>query len=62
MEEKHNSTWMTIARIAALVFVIAITVALYIYRNQVQRLQVLGFPGIFLVSVLAISGTQRGVS
>jgi uncharacterized membrane protein YdjX (TVP38/TMEM64 family) len=48
-----KETTQFIARIAALVFVIAITVALYIYRNQVQRLQVLGFPGIFLVSVLA---------
>jgi len=53
MGEKQSSIWMKLARIAALVFVIAITAALYIYRHQVRQLQALGFPGIFLVSVLA---------
>jgi len=53
MAEKRNSIWLTITRIVALVFVIAVTVTLYIYRHQVQQLQALGYPGIFLVSVLA---------
>jgi uncharacterized membrane protein YdjX (TVP38/TMEM64 family) len=53
MAEKKNSPWITVARVAALVFVIGVMVALFIFRHQVQQLQALGFPGIFLVSVLA---------
>jgi membrane protein YqaA with SNARE-associated domain len=44
---------MVVLRIAALVFVVALSVTLYIYRDQVQKLQVLGYPGIFLVALLS---------
>lgn len=40
-----------ILRIAALVFVIGLTILLFINRNQVQKLEALGYPGIFLFSL-----------
>lgn len=44
---------LKIARILALVFVIGLTVILYIYRDRVRELEAFGYPGIFLVSLLA---------
>ncbi len=44
---------LTILRILALVFVIALTTLLFIYRDQVSQLQGYGYPGIFLFSILA---------
>ncbi len=43
----------TIARILALVFVIGLTIVLYLNRERVRELEALGYPGIFLVSLLA---------
>jgi uncharacterized membrane protein YdjX (TVP38/TMEM64 family) len=42
-----------IARILALVAVIAITVFIYSIRDQAARLAIYGYPGIFLISLLA---------
>lgn len=44
---------LKITRILALVFVIALTVILYLNRTRVRELEALGYPGIFLVSLLA---------
>jgi len=44
---------LKIARILALVFVIGLTVILYINRDRVRELEAFGYPGIFLVSPLA---------
>lgn len=44
---------LTLVRILALVFVIGLSVVLFLYRGQVQKLRVFGFPGIFLVSLLS---------
>jgi uncharacterized membrane protein YdjX (TVP38/TMEM64 family) len=44
---------LRIIRILALVFVIALTTILYLYRSRVRELEALGYPGIFLVSMLA---------
>jgi membrane protein YqaA with SNARE-associated domain len=44
---------LTLVRVLSLIAVLAITVALYLYRGQVSKLQVLGYPGIFLVSMLS---------
>lgn len=44
---------LKITRILALVFVIALTVFLYLNRSRVRELEELGYPGIFLVSLLA---------
>ncbi|NTW44274.1 MAG: VTT domain-containing protein [Anaerolineaceae bacterium] len=41
-----------VLRIIALVFVIALTVILVIKRDSVKELEVLGYPGIFLASLL----------
>ncbi len=49
----NNNQRKKIQRIVALVFVIAVTVILYLNRERVQELEALGYPGIFLVSLLA---------
>jgi uncharacterized membrane protein YdjX (TVP38/TMEM64 family) len=44
---------LKLARILALVFVIALTIILYLNRSRVRELEALGYPGIFLLSLLA---------
>lgn len=44
---------LNIIRILILVAVIALTVVLVINREQIQKLQAYGYPGIFLFSILA---------
>jgi membrane protein DedA with SNARE-associated domain len=44
---------MTILRVVVLIFVIALTCLLLIYRNEIVKLQIYGYPGIFLLSILA---------
>lgn len=44
---------LRITRILALIFVVGLTVFLYINRERVQELEEFGYPGIFLVSLLA---------
>ncbi len=48
------SGWrLTAARVLALVAVVAITVFIFLIRDQAERLQAYGYPGIFLISLLA---------
>lgn len=47
-----KETRLAIARILALVFVVSLTVLLYLNRDKVSQLEGLGYPGIFLVSLL----------
>ena len=52
--EEKNSLRLTVARIAALVFVIAITVyIIYLPEDQAKKLESYGYAGIFLISILA---------
>ncbi len=44
---------LNILRAVVLLAVIALTVVLVIYREEIQRLQAFGYPGIFLFSILA---------
>ncbi len=44
---------LTVVRVLALLFVLGLTLVLYIFRQQVHRLQGLGYPGIFLVSLFS---------
>jgi len=44
---------LLLARIAALVFVIAISIYIYSIRDQAAELAKYGYPGIFLLSILA---------
>lgn len=44
---------LNIIRGFILLFVIGLTVVLVIYRNELQSLQAYGYPGIFLLSILA---------
>jgi len=46
-------TRLTLLRIGALLLVVGLTVVLFIYRDQVKKLEAFGYPGIFLVSVLS---------
>jgi membrane protein YqaA with SNARE-associated domain len=48
-----KDTRLKIARIFALLFVVGLTIFLYLNREKVQELEALGYPGIFLVSLLA---------
>ncbi len=47
-----KETRLKIARIIALVFVVSLTLVLFINRERVSQLEVLGYPGIFLISML----------
>jgi len=51
--EEKTSTGMTILRVVMLVFVIALTCLLLIYHQEIVKLQGYGYPGIFLLSILA---------
>ena len=50
---KRKKTWLNIIRALVLLLVIALSVVLIIYRNQLQGLKAYGYPGIFLFSILA---------
>jgi uncharacterized membrane protein YdjX (TVP38/TMEM64 family) len=56
-DEKHGffkKAWViTTVRILSLVFVAGLTVCLFLFRNQVKKLEIYGYPGIFLISILA---------
>ncbi len=46
--------WRTTGlRILALMAVIAVTVAGYLLRDEIENLEVLGYPGVFLISLVA---------
>lgn len=47
------SPWLTFARVLSLAAVIAITVYIFSIRDRAAQLAVYGYPGIFLLSVLA---------
>jgi membrane protein YqaA with SNARE-associated domain len=54
VSKKSLTGWrLALVRVAALAFVIALTVGLYLYRDRVRELQGLGYPGIFLVSLFS---------
>ncbi len=51
---RPKASWrLQLARGAMLIFVIAITLYVYSIRNQTQELQRYGYPGLFLLSILA---------
>jgi uncharacterized membrane protein YdjX (TVP38/TMEM64 family) len=50
---KKTSWQITTLRILSLVFVVSLTVVLFIFRSKISRFQVYGYPGIFLAEVLA---------
>ena len=47
-----KQTRLKAARILALLFVVGLTIFLYLNRDQVRQLEGLGYPGIFLISML----------
>ena len=52
-DKKPYKKRMNIVRVVVLLLVIALTIVLVIYRNEIQALQAYGYPGIFLFSILA---------
>ena len=52
-ERKFSKRTLNIIRIIVLIVVIVLTVILVINRDQIQRLQAYGYPGIFVFSILA---------
>ena len=52
--EVRQTDWRTTAlRVLALMAAIAITVAGYLLRDELQNLEVLGYPGVFLISLIS---------
>ena len=52
--EERQTNWRTIAlRLLVLMAAIAITVAGYLLRDELQNLEVLGYPGVFLISLVS---------
>jgi len=52
-KKKLSKQAINIIRVVVLLAVIALTIVLLIYRDQIQSLQAYGYPGIFLFSILA---------
>jgi len=52
-EQLKSKRRLNILRGIVLIGVIALTVVLVIYREDIQKLQAFGYPGIFLFSILA---------
>jgi len=51
---KKLTGWkLNVVRVLALLAVIALTVLLVVYRDKIQKLEALGYPGIFLISLLS---------
>ena len=53
MTEKGRNWSLTIGRILALIFVVAISIYIFSIRDQAEQLAAYGYPGIFLLSLLA---------
>lgn len=53
LTQRLSKRTLNIIRIIVLVVVIALTVVLVINRERIQGLQAYGYPGIFLISILA---------
>ena len=52
--EARQTDWRTTAlRVLALMAAIAITVAGYLLRDELRNLEVLGYPGVFLISLIS---------
>ncbi|MEZ0395891.1 MAG: VTT domain-containing protein [Anaerolineales bacterium] len=50
----QKANWpVTLARLLALLVVIGITVGVYLLRDKIEHFAVYGYPGIFLITVLA---------
>lgn len=50
---KKNKLLITVLRILALVVVIGITIGIYMIRDRVEEFAAFGYPGIFVISLLA---------
>jgi len=51
-EPTGSGRWLTIARILAILVVVALTVFIYSVRDQAEELAAYGYPGIFLISFM----------
>jgi uncharacterized membrane protein YdjX (TVP38/TMEM64 family) len=52
--KQFSQTWTTVARILALIFVIAVSIIIVtIPEEQANQLEAYGYPGIFLLSILS---------
>lgn len=50
---KNRSTLQVLGRIVAILLVIAISVSIFLLRDQANRLAVYGYPGVFLIAFMA---------
>jgi uncharacterized membrane protein YdjX (TVP38/TMEM64 family) len=49
---KVKNHWLTVARIVAILIVIALTIFIYSVRDQAKQLAIYGYPGIFLIALM----------
>jgi uncharacterized membrane protein YdjX (TVP38/TMEM64 family) len=52
VRERINGRLLTLIRLAGLVVVIALTIIIFLNRDQVKNLEALGIPGVFLISII----------
>jgi len=52
-QNKRSRPWTNVLRVLALVVVVAITVFVYSIRDRVEEFAAFGYPGIFLVALMA---------
>ena len=51
-ENKPFTKWEKVFRVILLAAVLALTILLRVYREQIQHLEAYGYPGIFLLSIM----------
>ena len=51
----RKNRWVNIQRFLALLFVISISIVVLKYGNEIEKFSTYGYPGIFLVTLLANS-------
>ena len=51
-QDNPKGMWLTIARILAILVVVALTIFIYSVRDQAEQLAIYGYPGIFLIAFM----------
>ena len=51
-QDNNKTVWLNVARVMAILVVIALTVFIYSVRDKAEQLAVYGYPGIFLIAFM----------
>ena len=55
IENNANKKRKVLLRLLALFFVVGLTIVIYLYSDQIEKFKSLGYPGIFLITLLSNS-------